>query len=191
MKAGVNKYNISGGLYQEKRMYSSSKRLQVHEYDRVEAVRYAHRWAYSRNPRYLDFENLGGDCTNFASQSIYAGSGVMNFTPVYGWYYVNGYNRTASWTGVGYLYNFLVGNKGVGPFAEVVDAKDVQPGDIVQLSFLGGGVFNHSPVIVQTGSPPGIDNILVAAHTYDVDYYALTNYTWVDIRFLHIIGVRK
>ena len=37
-------------------------------YDRARAVRYAHRWAYGRNPRFYDYEELGGDCTNFASQ---------------------------------------------------------------------------------------------------------------------------
>lgn len=166
------------------------RNLKVIPYNRIKAVEYAHKWAYGRNPAYYNFENIGGDCTNFASQIIYAGSGVMNYTPVYGWYYRDSYNRTASWTGVNFLYKFLFNNKGEGPFAEVVDMKDVKPGDIAQLSFGGGGVFNHSPVIIQTGSPVTLDNIFVAAHTYDVDYNLLKNYTWVDIRLLHIIGVR-
>jgi hypothetical protein len=59
----------------------------IRDYDRRAAVEYAHRWAYGRNPRYYDFEKLGGDCTNFASQCLYAGSGVMNYTPQLGWYY--------------------------------------------------------------------------------------------------------
>ena len=41
-------------------------------YDRRAAVLYAHRWAYGRNPAFYDYEHLGGDCTNFASQCIYA-----------------------------------------------------------------------------------------------------------------------
>ena len=60
--------------------------LAVKSYDRRSAAAYAQRWAYFRNPDFLDFSDLGGDCTNFASQCIYAGSGVMNFTPTYGWY---------------------------------------------------------------------------------------------------------
>ncbi len=159
-------------------------------YNRDKAVQYAHRWAKGRNPAYLDFENLGGDCTNFASQCIYTGSGVMNYVPTHGWYYISSYNRTPSWTGVNYLYNFIVENNGAGPYAEIVDVKDARPGDIAQLSFSGGGFFNHSPVIIQTGSVPDINNILVAAHTDDVDYYPLTGYDWVDIRFIHILGVR-
>ena len=76
-------------------------------YNRIAAVAYARRWALDRNPAFYDFENIGGDCTNFASQCIYAGAGIMNFTPVMGWYYNSPSDRTASWSGVEYLYNFL------------------------------------------------------------------------------------
>ncbi len=163
----------------------------IHEYNRGRAVAYAHKWAYGRNPAYYDFENIGGDCTNFASQVIYAGSGLMNYTPTYGWYYIGANNRTPSWTGVNHLYNFLINNLGPGPIAEQVDVKDIQAGDIIQLSFVGNGFFNHSPVVVYTGSPPQPENILIATHTDDQDYYPLINFRWVDIRFLHIKGVRK
>lgn len=161
----------------------------VKGYDRSCAVNYAHRWAYGRNPAYYDFENIGGDCTNFASQCIYAGSGIMNYTPLYGWYYASAYNRTASWTGVNYLYNFIANNNGIGPFARVAEIYEAQPGDIIQLSFAGNGFYNHSPVIVQTGNPPSIHNILVAAHTDNVDNYPLTGYSWAELRLLHILGV--
>ena len=33
-------------------------------YDEAAAVAYARRWALLRNPAYLDFHGLGGDCTN-------------------------------------------------------------------------------------------------------------------------------
>ena len=75
-------------------------------YNREKVLSYAKRWAMSRNPAYYDFEDLGGDCTNFASQCIFAGSGVMNFIRTFGWYYINSNNRSPSWTGVPYLYNF-------------------------------------------------------------------------------------
>jgi hypothetical protein len=163
----------------------------VIEYNRKKAVRYAHKWAYGRNPAYYDFENIGGDCTNFASQVIYAGSGIMNCTPIYGWYYRNSYDRTASWTGVNYLYRFLVSNEGQGPFAELVQPRDVLEGDIVQLSFSGGGMFNHSPIIVDKGVIPSPENILLAAHTFDRDYFPLASYNWIDIRYIHITGVRR
>lgn len=158
-------------------------------YNREKAVEYAHRWAYKRNPAYYNFDAVGGDCTNFSSQCIYAGCGVMNYTPVMGWYYITSSNRTASWTGVEYLYNFLVKNDGMGPYGREVDVSQVQPGDIVQISF-DGRRYAHCPIIVSTGKTPNIENILIAAHTYDCDNRPLTSYSWSALRFVHIEGVR-
>ena len=152
-------------------------------YNRNLAVAYAKKWALSRNPAYYDFENLGGDCTNFASQCIYAGAKVMNYTSVTGWYYRSSYDRSASWTGVNYLYRFLTTNKSVGPYAHIVSSSEVLPGDIVQL----GNEYNefyHSPVI--TAITP---TILVAAHTYDALDRPLDSYIFHAARFLHIDGV--
>ena len=160
------------------------------DYDRAKAVEYANFWAYRRNPQYLDFHGLGGDCTNFASQCLYAGSGVMNYTPVYGWFYITSENRTASWTGVEYLYDFLTGNTGEGPFAQRTDASAMQPGDIIQLGD-EDFQFYHTLVVVSTGDTPAMDNILVAAHSNDVNCRPLDTYAITNIRYLHIQGVRK
>ena len=56
--------------------------MQKIPYDRNAAVAYAKEWALGRNPAYYNFDGIGGDCTNFASQSIFAGAKVMNYTPV-------------------------------------------------------------------------------------------------------------
>lgn len=157
-------------------------------YDRQAAVQYAHRWAYGRNPAYYNFHTLGGDCTNFASQCLYAGTGIMNFTPVFGWYYRSVNDRSPSWTGVVYFYNFLTRTEEtLGPVGRAVSLGDCLPGDFVQLNF-DGTVYGHTPVIVEMGSPPTLSNTLVAAHTNDVDYRPLSSYSFRDIRFLHILG---
>ena len=153
-------------------------------YDRNAAVAYARKWALDRNPAYYNFDGIGGDCTNFASQSIYAGARTMNFTPVMGWYYRSSYDRTPSWSGVEYLYNFLVNNKSVGPYAHVVSQDEAAPGDIVQLG-TSNGHFYHSPVITSV-SP----TIMVAAHTDDSLNRPLSSYIYDQARFLHIDGVR-
>ncbi len=159
------------------------------KYDRNKALQYAHKWAFLRNPKYYDFSNLGGDCTNFASQVIYAGSQVMNYTPTFGWYYNSVNSRSPSWAGTPYLYNFLTKNKGVGPYGLEVSINQVVPGDIVQISF-DGNTFAHSPVIVSVGSKPSTDNILVATHTFDADNRPLSTYAFKKLRFIHIEGVR-
>lgn len=108
----------------------------------------------------------------------------MNFTPVLGWFYRSSYDRTASWTGVEFLYNFLVNNQGIGPYARTVSQREAEPGDIVQLG-TGSGDFYHSPVI--TAVTP---TILIAAHTYDAMDRPLSTYVYDVVRFLHIEGVR-
>lgn len=153
-------------------------------YNRSAAVAYARKWALGRNPAYFNFDALGGDCTNFASQCIYAGAGQMNDTPVTGWFYHSASHRTASWTGVAYLYQFLVTNQSAGPFAHAVTEQEAQPGDIVQLG-TAAGHFYHSPVITAV-SP----TILVAAHTDDALDRPLASYFYESTRFLHIDGVR-
>ena len=158
--------------------------MRVLEYDRGAAVTYARRWALDRNPLYYDFENIGGDCTAFVSQCVYAGAHVMNFTPVYGWYYLSPGDRTASWTGVEYFYNFITENASAGPYGRAVDVSAADTGDIVQLGRYSGD-FYHSLLIVETKP-----QILVAAHSYDVLDRPLSAYDYDVARFIHIEGVR-
>ena len=158
--------------------------MPIRQYNREAAVNYAREWAFRRNPDFYDFQYIGGDCTNFASQCIYAGSGIMNYTPIYGWYYRSLSDRSASWSGVEYLYNFLTTNNSVGPVASVVSEREILPGDIIQLGRADGD-FYHTLVVVST-SP----EILVAAHTNDALDRPLTSYNFDVARFLHIDGVR-
>ena len=159
-------------------------------YDRQAAVRYARRWAHGRNPAYYDFDALGGDCTNFASQCLYAGAGVMNFTPTFGWYYRSVRDRAPAWTGVEYLFRFLTRTgEGPGPLAAPVPPEELLPGDLVQLSF-GDGAFTHCLVVEETGRRGDPDQILLAAHSQDADFRPLSTYPYQALRGIHILGVR-
>ncbi len=102
-------------------------------YRRDLAVAYAERWALGRNPAYIDFSALGGDCTNFASQCVFAGSGVMNPRPETGWYYYSLQSRSASWTGVEFFADFMLRNRGIGPYAVLVTLSQEKHGDVIQL----------------------------------------------------------
>jgi len=159
------------------------------EYDRAKAVNYAHLWAYGRNPAYYNFEGIGGDCTNFASQCLFAGTRVMNYTPTYGWFYINANKRSPAWSSVIYLYNFLTGNDGIGPYGRECQIGEIQKGDLVQL-IINEEHYQHTPVIVFIGENSDPDNILVAAHSYDCDYKPLSGYNYKSIRFIHIEGFR-
>ncbi len=154
----------------------------VREYKRGAAMQYAKKWAYGRNPAYYDFTGIGGDCTNFISQCLYAGSGVMNYAPD-GWYYRNVNDRAPAWTGVEFLKTFLVNNKTRGPFATETTAANMEIGDVIQLG--DGDRFYHSLLVT------GIENgrLFVSAHTFNTYMRPIDSYSFSKIRFLHIEGV--
>lgn len=166
--------------------------MKILEYDREAAVAYAKKWAFSRNPAYFNFDMLGGDCTNFASQCLFAGVKAMNFTPDIGWFYRSVDRRAAAWTGVEYFYRFLITNRenpigsGAGPFAIERDVSELKIGDFIQFGRETGD-FYHTPVIVgfSNGTP------LLAAHTYDAYARPLTSYRYARVRGIHILGARE
>ena len=163
------------------------------EYRRERAVEYARRWAFLRNPLFENYTGIGGDCTNFVSQAIYAGSCVMNYTPTFGWYYISPTDRAAAWTGVEYFYNFMTTNEGVGPYAVETTAGGLDIGDVIQLARTGVGeareencTFYHSLLV--TGADES--GYLVAAHSADALDRPLATYSYNSARFLHIVGIR-
>lgn len=169
------------------RVNAEESNMLIHvPYDRVSAVKYAETWALKRNPSFPNFDGIGGDCTNFASQCVYAGCGTMNFTPTYGWYCESYGKRSASWSGVEFFYNFFINNKSAGPYAEKTNAGALQPGDLLQLG-TSDGHFYHTPVIISVER----DDIFVAAHTFDTVCRPLSSYSYSALRCIHILGARK
>lgn len=152
-------------------------------YNRQKAYEYARKWAYLRNPNYYNYDSIGGDCTNFVSQCIFAGFGQMNYDKNNGWYYKNGNNKSPSWTGVEFLYKFLITNKGVGPKGKETSIDKLNVGDIIQLN-LNGENFSHSLIVVQ--SSPSLSNTLVATHTFDTFGKRVSDYNYQNYRCVHI-----
>ena len=155
------------------------------EYLRERAVAYARKYALVRNPLFYTFEGIGGNCTNFVSQCVYAGSCTMNYTPVYGWYYLSPAERTASWTGVNYFYNFITSNREVGPYGREVERPSLLPGDVVQLGREATGYYHTLLVLSVTE-----EDIFVAAQSDDALDRPLSTYEYDYLRFIHIDGVR-
>ncbi len=159
--------------------------LVTRRYDRESAVLYARTWALGRNPLFLNFTGIGGDCTNFISQCVLAGSCAMNYTPTFGWYYITAEDRTPSWTGVDYFYNFMTENQGVGPYATLTTERYVLPGDVVQLGQRGGDFYHTLLITGFRGRIP-----LVCAHSDDALDRRLDSYVYDQSRFLHIERIR-
>lgn len=154
-------------------------------YLRERAVTYAQKYAFRQNPIFGNFRGIGGNCTNFVSQSIYAGSCVMNYTPTFGWYYVSLDDRSPSWTGVEYFYNFITENTGIGPYGKPASMDELEIGDVIQLGNNTDGFYHTLLVVGFEGEDP-----LVAAQTDDAFRRPLSTYNYDFSRFIKILGVR-
>ena len=154
-------------------------------YLRERAVIYAKKYAFGQNPIFGNFRGIGGNCTNFVSQAIYAGSCVMNYTPTFGWYYVSLEDRSPSWTGVEYFYNFMIENTDVGPFGKEATPDEIEIGDVIQLGNNRDGFYHTLLVVGFEGEDP-----LVAAQTDDAYARPLSTYSYDFSRFIKILGVR-
>lgn len=160
-----------------------------HSYNRSAAVSYADTWANSRNPAYYDFSNYGGDCTNFASQVIYAGAPQMDNTGSWQWYYFNVNSRSPSWTNVGQLGDYLLNNTWTGPYGATTNSCGVESGDLIQL--YNGSYWYHSLMVVATQQPYqcwDLSKIWINAHSTDRYHYPLSNYNPVSRRYIKING---
>lgn len=159
--------------------------LVIKPYNRERAVEYAKKYAFSQNPVFSSFKGIGGNCTNFVSQALYAGTCVMNYTPTFGWYYRSLNDRSPSWTGVQFFYNFIVGNGGVGPFGKEVGPDEAEVGDIIQLGRQEDGFYHTLLIVGYDGEDP-----LVAAQTDDAYGRPLSTYTYDFSRYIKIEGAR-
>ena len=144
-------------------------------YNRDKAVAYAHKWAFGRNPVFYDFSKIGGDCTNFISQCLYAGGAPMNHKKYLGWYYNSPGSRAPAWSSAHYLYRFLISNSGIGPRGMPISLSEIQIADVIQLSF-DGNRYTHSLLVVAVGNPVNEDTVLIATHTDDSDFRPLFSY---------------
>ena len=159
--------------------------LVTRTYERERALMYAERYAFSQNPLFGNFREIGGNCTNFVSQCVYAGSCKMNYTPTFGWYFISLDQRSPSWTGVEFFYNFITQNKGVGPFGREVSLDELEIGDVIQLGRNGVGYYHTLIVVGFEGQ-----DTLIAAQTDDALDRPLSTYTNDYARYIKIDGVR-
>ncbi len=159
--------------------------LMIKPYNRENAVAYAKRYAFAQNPIFGNFAGIGGNCTNFVSQAIYAGTCVMNYTATFGWFYISLNERSPSWTGVDFFYNFMTENQGIGPFGENTGADNLELGDVIQLGNEEEG-FYHTLLVVGFEE----NDILVAAQTDNAYMRPLSTYTYDFARYIKILGAR-
>ncbi len=153
-------------------------------YNRKSAIEYARKWALGANPQYYHFSGIGGDCTNFISQCLLAGGGLMNYDRYYGWFYDSVLSRSPSWTSVEYLKRFLLRSGGVGPIGELSSINRLVEGDIIQLR-QNPTHFNHTVIISRINR----GRIYVCAHSNDALDKPLDEYFYNELQGIHIKGI--
>jgi len=162
-------------------------------------VNYALKYAESPNDlNYYYFsedEQLGGDCTNFVSQTIYeGGKASMSIppTPEQGiggtrWYYFDVNNRARAWTYVDGLHDFITHPYAwaEGPEGCEVTIDQITIGDVIQYETNGDNTWDHAVIVVEIqDSVP-----YVASHSPDVKNVPYNSYYFGDykqVRFIHI-----
>lgn len=148
---------------------------------------------YNKRPaRWGDFDDYGGDCTNFVSQILYAGTGgVMDSSGDLKWFYKSYSDRSSSWTSVNALYNYLTRNKGRGPQGILASGTilnySMKPGDIIQIDFQSDGTYDHS-VAINSFTKGNIEATKVCAHYDNVYNKAITDYAGKKKRWIHLYG---
>ena len=177
-------------------------------YSRQSAVEYAKKWWNKRNPNFYNFDDLGGDCTNFVNQCLYYGGITMLESPL-GWFYKSLNYRSPSWAGVEEFFTFSLTNQNL----KGVRAKQIffnfdnyfkieenffmlDIGDVIQLNLMGEDRYHHTLLITKINKQNALfsniyelsKNIFIACHTADAFDKCLADYLFADIRLLKILN---
>ena len=154
-------------------------------FDRKSSVLYAEKYAFNYNPHYYDFTELGGDCTNFVSQCLFAGGIIQDYSTL-GWYYISLNARAPAWTGVNEFYSYGIKNKRTGFTLNPCPYNDLEIADVIQLG--NGEKFYHTLIVSKIIEENGIKRIFVAAHDYNAFNAPLSDYAFKTIRFLKVFA---
>ena len=99
----------------------------------------------------------------------------------YGWYYRNANEKSPSWTGVEFLYDFLINNRYEGPRGHLIARNELEIGDLIQLSFRSN-IFGHSLIVTEIKG----NEIYICTHTIDSKNRNLQTYEYEKIRYIKI-----
>jgi len=145
-------------------------------YDRQKAVQYGQRYAQSPNSAYYTFPQ---DCTNFVSQSLFAGGWTMIqgqkqsssvwYCDKKEWYSFAISPASYTWAGARNFHDFLSGS---GRAKLAKKPEDLTLGDVVQMSNSGG--IHHTMLV--TGLVTGSYNDLTMSyHTPNTPHRLLSD----------------
>lgn len=115
---------------------------------------YAELYWYHYNGNYRNFNNQGGDCTNFISQSLRAGGWADNsgfYQNSHYWWY-NWLNQTWSWTHVQYWFEYAAIHSGRTYILGNVWSMGLA--DVLQVDFERNGSKDHTMIVSYRSDQP-------------------------------------
>lgn len=175
--------------YQSKLSYKNG-------YDRSKASEYSYKYYHDRNPIWYNFTDEGGNCQNYASQSMLEGGIVMDNEGEQQWKcYIEdpqydpeineeetAYGRSRSWVNVGFFYEYAKNNEGKGMVADTkVNLYYLEPGDII---IVGNSSLAHTVIVSKVVN----GHILVNSNSIDMKDYPIEAYVYTNITPIKILG---
>lgn len=144
-----------------------------HPYDRDAALAYMLQYCAERNPDWKVYDEMGGNCMNFASQVLLAGGIPMDREGADRWYWDDAKHLSKSFVTVDAFANYARDNTGYGLVAEI--APDDGTGQVGDLLLMGIDEPRHTTEIcglVTDGSGNTVDYLLCSNTTNYRDFPA-------------------
>ena len=154
-----------------------------HPYDRQAAAAYAAQYCLTRNSKYTNYDELGGNNQNYVSQMLRAGGIPNDSTGNVKWKYYGdnvdeterASGRTPSWVGSYYFYNYASSNYDAGLVSTVGANFFAAEGGDVMMTGLEEGVFNTSYAVLDTYKEEDlVVDILLGSNSADRENWPMT-----------------
>ena len=153
------------------------------KYDRQAASAYAQTYYHTRNEKYYDFSDEGGNCQNLASQTLLAGGMVMDDSGDCQWYYNDHLDYTPAWVHVSSFADYTRDNEGKGLICDsyLNNIYYAEPGDLIQV---GISSVTHTTIVSRI-----VDgHILLNSNSIDMKDFPLEAYTYPIRKLIKILG---
>lgn len=135
-------------------------------------------WADYNVSEFGDLNSVGGDCANFASQSLL----LRGWTMTDDWYnYDAGADWSAAWGYVPSFESWLTANPQLGATELSFDERSlVKVGDLVVFDWNDNDFLDHIQVVSAVTTVDGVTSIKMVGHNLDTNYRDLDETITVD-----------
>jgi hypothetical protein len=139
--------------------------------DRQMQYAFAH-WRHYNLAQYGSFNDRGGDCMNFVSQTLVA----RGWTPTSEWFNIAATDWASPFIYVPDFDTWMTAHPEFGAVRmSMADLDKVKIGDVVMIDWENNGFFNHAQVVSAVADVDGERRIYMAGHNLDSVYRDLVS----------------